>query len=108
MCVVPAQYVISKTVYCLHVIRGIFVICFKNCFVSVAYVQVNWGPFLVVYCMKWVLLKFSERLLALNHLFKCSNTVIMSLIKSVGLELVTYTSIICKQDWFRFIPNKVW
>jgi uncharacterized protein (DUF486 family) len=33
--------------------------------------------------------KFSERLLALNHLFKYSNTVVMSLIISVGLELVT-------------------
>jgi hypothetical protein len=39
--------------------------------------------------MQWVLSKFSERLLALNHVFKYSNMVVMSLIKSVGLELVT-------------------
>jgi hypothetical protein len=47
-----------------------------------------WGPLLVVNWMKRVLSKFSERLLAGNHLFKYSNTIFMSLIKSVGLELV--------------------
>jgi hypothetical protein len=62
---------------------------FKNYFDSVVYIQVNLGPFLVVNCMRWVFLKFNERLLALNHLFKYSNMVIMSLIKSVGLEFVT-------------------
>jgi hypothetical protein len=33
--------------------------------------------------------KFNERLLSLNHLFKYLNMIIMSLTKSVGLELVT-------------------
>jgi hypothetical protein len=40
--------------------------------------------------MRWVSFpKFNERLLAQNHLFKYSNTVVMSLLKSMGLELVT-------------------
>jgi hypothetical protein len=39
--------------------------------------------------MKRISSKFNERLLALNHLFKYSNTVVMSLIKYVGLKLVT-------------------
>jgi hypothetical protein len=38
--------------------------------------------------MRWVFAKFNERLFSLNRLFKYSNTVIMSLIKSVGLEFV--------------------
>jgi hypothetical protein len=39
--------------------------------------------------MRWVLSEFNERLLVPDHLFKHSNTVVMSLRKSVGLELVT-------------------
>jgi hypothetical protein len=38
--------------------------------------------------MKWVLSKFSESLLALNHLFKDSNSIFISLLKSLRLELV--------------------
>jgi hypothetical protein len=34
-----------------------------------------------------------DYLLALNHLFKFSNTVIMPLLKSVGLELVTVITV---------------
>jgi hypothetical protein len=63
--------------------------CFKNCFISVAYIQFNLGPFLVVNCMRWIFSEFNERLLALNHLFQYSNMVVMSLIKSVGFEMVT-------------------
>jgi hypothetical protein len=39
--------------------------------------------------MRWVFSKFNERLLTLNHLFKYLNMVVMSLIKSLELELVT-------------------
>jgi hypothetical protein len=39
--------------------------------------------------MRWILSKFSERPLAVNHIFKNPNMVVMSLLKSVGLELVT-------------------
>jgi hypothetical protein len=38
--------------------------------------------------MKWVLLKFSERLLAVNHSFKYSDKPFMSFIKSVILDWV--------------------
>jgi uncharacterized protein (DUF486 family) len=63
--------------------------CFKICFVSLAYIQINLGSILVLNCIRQVLSKFNETLLALNHLFKYSNTVVMSLITSVGLELIT-------------------
>jgi uncharacterized protein (DUF486 family) len=46
------------------------------------------GYILIVNFMRWVLSKFNERLLAPNHLFKYSKKIVMSLIKSVGLELV--------------------
>jgi hypothetical protein len=39
--------------------------------------------------MKWVLSKFSERLLAVNHLFKYSNVIFVSFIKSAVLDFVT-------------------
>jgi hypothetical protein len=61
--------------------------CFKNSF-SVAYIQVNLGSIFISW-MRWVLSKFNEILLTLNHLFKYMNTVVMSLITSVGLVLVT-------------------
>jgi hypothetical protein len=54
--------------------------CFKNCLISIAYIQVNLVSIFIC--------KLYERLLALNHLFKYSNMVVMSLIQSVGLELV--------------------
>ena len=38
--------------------------------------------------MKWVLSKFSESLLALNHLFKDSNSIFIPFLKSLRLELV--------------------
>jgi hypothetical protein len=47
-----------------------------------------WGLFLVVNFMQWVLSKFSESLLASNHLFKDSNTIFMSFLKFSDLELV--------------------
>jgi hypothetical protein len=64
--------------------------CFKNCFVNVAYIQVNLGSIFSckLYEMVFFFSKFNKRLLSLNHLSEYLNTVVMSLIKSVGLDLV--------------------
>ena len=48
-----------------------------------------WGLFLVVNCMKWVLPKFIESLLALNYLFKDSNSFFTLLSKYKRIELVS-------------------
>jgi hypothetical protein len=46
------------------------------------------GLFLVVNCMKRVLSEFNEGLLSLNHLFRDSNLIFISFLKSSRLELV--------------------
>jgi hypothetical protein len=57
--------------------------CFKNCFISIAYIQVNLGS--IISCN---LYKTGFFEIELNHLFQYSNMVITLLITFVGLELV--------------------
>jgi hypothetical protein len=52
--------------------------------------------------------KFNERLLDLNHLFIYSNTVIMSIIKFVGLELVPIMLVSTVNKIGLVILNKLW
>jgi hypothetical protein len=47
-----------------------------------------WGLFLVVNCMKLFLSNFSDSLLAFNHWLKDLNSFSLSLLKSLGSELV--------------------
>jgi hypothetical protein len=75
---------------------------FKNCFISTAYTQVN---FVSIFSCKlyevlffFNLMKGKKILLALDHLFKYSNKVVMSLIKFVGLELVTIMLVSSSMD----------
>jgi hypothetical protein len=63
--------------------------CFKNCLVSIVHIQVDLGSIFSCKLYEMGFSKFNERLLTLNHLFKCSNMIIISLIKSVWLQLVT-------------------
>ena len=48
------------------------------------------GAFLALKCVKCVFSKFNDERI-LHHLFKYSKTSLMSLVKSLGLELVTRT-----------------
>jgi hypothetical protein len=49
------------------------------------------GIFLGVKCKKRILCKFIESLFALNHLFKHSNSIFVSFLKSSKLDLINIT-----------------
>jgi len=59
----------------------------------------------VINWMLYVLSKYNDNKLIVNHLLKCPNTVSISFLKSIVLELVTIISS-ANKDWYRFIIYK--